>query len=531
MADPDQETERLIAQMLMEDLSFLEDQATAESFQVAQAMTTSKAMSGLGANLMGSRTHADIHFVVGAGADDISVGIDDPEVAELSLELADYAAAFRAMTNDTVSAADASLVASMNNGLEGAVIRDYQAALKIAAEERRSNLDHEFAKRLQAVDDAGETDVDVMIDADQVLGKEMVEGILASDLNCKGKGRDTGKSKAIDASSYSPSPFILPSPVPKPTTGILKCGICHEAFLQTRNPLKASQTPNSSSRVTFGQVFPCPGRHGYCIDCTTNYIRSKLEDGGSDRIVFPIRCPECSPLVWQMDDETATSVLSPDLLDMWHHQKLLESLPKFWCPSGRCSELIATDDELEGVQAACPSCQTQICVACRSIWHNNLTCEEYQDMPEGERMPEDLAVLELARAEKWRRCGSDWDDKCTRDPPCELWEEDMLLEERERARYHIGLPAAAAAAAAAAAIRPVAVAGRGLEGLAGLEYVRPLPPVHPPAGGLFPPPPPAPVIQPPPAHVPRVIQPLFWDPEPVRYHNEGDDLDWVGEPV
>ncbi|KAG8865067.1 hypothetical protein FRB97_004805, partial [Tulasnella sp. 331] len=121
------------------------------------------------------------------------------------------------------------------------------------------------------------------------------------------------------------------------------------------------------------------------------------------------------------------------------------------------------------------------------------------------------------------RCGSDWDDKCTRDPPCELWEEDMLLEERERARYRIGLPAAAAAA-----IRPVAVAGRGLEGPVGLEYVQPLPPVYPPAGGFLPPP--APVVQPPPAHVPQVIHPLPWDPEPVRHHNESDNLDWVGEP-
>lgn len=128
--------------------------------------------------------------------------------------------------------------------------------------------------------------------------------------------------------SLSQTSFVMPSPLPKPTSGILTCGICQEPFLQTRNPFKASQTPNSSSRVTFGQVFPCPGSHGYCIDCTTSYIRDKLEDGGSDRIVFPIRCPECSPLVWQMDDETAAAVLSPDLLDVWHHQKLLESLPK-----------------------------------------------------------------------------------------------------------------------------------------------------------------------------------------------------------
>ncbi|KAG9003806.1 hypothetical protein FRB93_010822 [Tulasnella sp. JGI-2019a] len=75
-------------------------------------------------------------------------------------------------------------------------------------------------------------------------------------------------------------------------------------------------------------------------------------------------------------------------------------------------------------------------------------------------MPEDRAVLELARAQQWRRCpscrviveltqgcnhitctcrsefcfrcGSDWRGQCTSNPPCALWEEDMLLEANAR---------------------------------------------------------------------------------------------------
>lgn len=44
--ETDAETERLIARMLMEDLSLLEDQAAAESFQISHAMETSMKEAG-----------------------------------------------------------------------------------------------------------------------------------------------------------------------------------------------------------------------------------------------------------------------------------------------------------------------------------------------------------------------------------------------------------------------------------------------------------------------------------------------------
>lgn len=35
---------------------------------------------------------------------------------------------------------------------------------------------------------------------------------------------------------------------------------------------------------------------------------------------------------------------------------------------------------------------------------SELTCDEYQALPEGERNPEDLVFTELAKKEKWRQC-------------------------------------------------------------------------------------------------------------------------------
>lgn len=100
-----------------------------------------------------------------------------------------------------MAAADVAYVQSICSVADAAVTRDYQAALKIAAQERyeplhheqtldylfndhhylrRSNLDHAFATRLQAVHNAGTSNIDTapMKDADHVLGMDAVESIL-----------------------------------------------------------------------------------------------------------------------------------------------------------------------------------------------------------------------------------------------------------------------------------------------------------------------------------------------------------------
>ncbi|KAG8889131.1 hypothetical protein FRB98_005746, partial [Tulasnella sp. 332] len=373
----DLDNARLIAEILVKDLSFFEDQAAAEGSPTTQ---------------------------VAAGSEDEVM--EQPAKTRsdtLNAPSADFLLALRCLVNDTMAVADAAYVQSTHNVSDAAMIRDYQTALKIAAEERRANLDHAFAIRLQAMHNAGRPNIDMerMRDANQVLGVDAIESLLAENLNNKGKGKYTGKSK---------SPFLYSNPTSTFPSGLFKCGICHEPFLITKNPYRAAQTPNSSNRVSFGQVLPCPGTHGYCIDCMTSYLRTKLEDGGADRQVFPIRCPECPPTAWQMDDDTAKSVLSPDLLNSWHHYRRLHGLTKL--------------------------------------------------LPDDERSPEDRAVLELARKEHWRRCpachviveltqgtravackhefchrcGSDWKGKCTRSPTCVLWDDEMLLEERERDR-------------------------------------------------------------------------------------------------
>ncbi|KAF9459774.1 hypothetical protein BDZ94DRAFT_995454 [Collybia nuda] len=271
------------------------------------------------------------------------------------------------------------------------------------------------------------------------------------------------------------------------------CGICLEPFKVAHSPFNASVSANSSSRLPFGLRLPCPCEHSYCISCLTTYIQSKLDpegigSGKSAAIVFPIRCPECLLNDWPggMTDDVAERILGENGMVQWHHQKLLDSIPRLFCPNPKCSSLVEADEDNDDPQAICPSCQKTICASCRTLWHNGLTCEEYQALPLDERSPEDRLLLELAKAERWRRCPScavivelisgcnhmtcrcgfhfcfqcgspaTTGGLCTRKPPCELWEEDMLLEARERrprndivpagARAPVPLPALAVAA-------------------------------------------------------------------------------------
>lgn len=250
------------------------------------------------------------------------------------------------------------------------------------------------------------------------------------------------------------------------------CGICFEPFQATHSPVAASQTATSSSRLSYGFRLPCPEEHAYCQPCLTHYVMSKLAPDGNcsgvlETVVFPIKCPECHQGAWEegISDEVAERFLSEKNMVLWHAQKLFDSMEKHYCPNPRCSALVQIEEDPNEPVAICPECQESICVSCKVLWHQDLTCEEFQDLPENERSPDDQSVLLLAKAKNWRRCpacsrlvelafgchhitchcgthfchrcGARWDQaagRCTRKPSCELWDDNMLLEEQERRR-------------------------------------------------------------------------------------------------
>ncbi|KAG8933603.1 hypothetical protein FRC02_011525 [Tulasnella sp. 418] len=180
------------------------------------------------------------------------------------------------------------------------------------------------------------------------------------------------------------------------------CGICMESFYAVDYPIAMSlANAGKDEDRKFGLALACPRLHKYCLDCINQYIRTELEKGGEGRIVFPMKCPECSRDDWAMTDEVAERVLGQDVLNTWHFQKLLESIEKIYCPHPSCSALVEVPDVPGLEEATCPACQRMICVKCKTPWHPALSCAENKLPQLGQT---DQQTYNLAKRSGWRRC-------------------------------------------------------------------------------------------------------------------------------
>ncbi|KIY43295.1 hypothetical protein FISHEDRAFT_53809 [Fistulina hepatica ATCC 64428] len=464
------DTEMLIARLVEEDLRMLEATRAAEKMQLAAILSESRD-GGHDEAMSPSPPLSDTDAVVEAFANECRVNVD-------------------------------AIVAQSIVGREANLAGDWQLAQKLAASEKKFALDSEFARRLHQQETDGLIDANEFKDAESLLSKDEIARIMAADVNSKGKGKEevaegvslNGKGRAV-AVNEDMSDDDSPEQNKEP-----QCGICLETLQITYSPVTAAQNATSSNRLPFGLRMPCPGGHTYCLGCITHYIRSKIdpqEEGiaSIEKVVFPIRCPECPQELWPqgIQDDVAERILTEKGMLLWHTQKLLDSIPRFYCPNPKCSALVQIHDDPDEPQAICPSCRQTLCVECRVRWHKGYTCEEYQAIPPDERSPEDQLLLQLAKAKNWRRCpncktiveltigcnhitcrcgthfcfrcGSLWkrgqgrnSGHCTRNPPCDLWDEANLLDAQERER------AAALRAAQNAQVcqrRPTSIRGAG----------------------------------------------------------------------
>lgn len=448
--DPDLASELLIAQLLEQEVQDLLSGKAAEQLQLQQ-------ITG----------HDEVKPLVSSSFEDD---------AELAFQL--YAA-------DARMSSDATFAASLQAQTNAGQVADHQYAQGVAARERKFALDVEFAKKLHQLEDQGSPTADAQ-DVEGVLDTRVIQDIMSQTYGDTRKG----KRRAHEDETLNGKTAVkreLHSPEIKAEEGVhvvdlslATCGICLDSFRLTYSPINAAKFANSSSMLPFGMEVPCPGKHKYCGGCLTSYIRTKLDpnDVGQatvEAIVFPIKCPECTVEAWPagITESVAERVLSEKTMQLWHQQKTFDSLPRLFCPNSKCSQFVQAHEDPDQPQAQCPSCQHLMCVPCRVPWHADITCEQFQALPLDERSPEDRATLQLARSKRWRRCyqcqslvelaqgcnhitcrcgahfcfrcGAKWSMvkgqyKCTRVPACEVWDEDMLLDEQERVNGAEPLP-------------------------------------------------------------------------------------------
>ncbi|KAJ7627657.1 hypothetical protein DFH06DRAFT_1339170 [Mycena polygramma] len=257
----------------------------------------------------------------------------------------------------------------------------------------------------------------------------------------------------------------------------------------TEVPINGQRPPRPPRKQVIHGIQLASCKHYFCGPCLAQAIYGRLNiafdpaDYGTvlkapaaatpgRRAEFPIPCPTCQikpgeELV-EISDVTARLVLGEANMEEWNHARFLSTLNLIYCPHNGCDETFDADDVApapSGVNHAptlvqCPRCRGSLCKACKSVWHDKLTCEAYQALPMTERAPEDVAFATLAKQEKWRRCpkcsamvelkygcnhitcickhhfcytcGADFQHsggryKCTGGRGCKVWEEQNLL--------------------------------------------------------------------------------------------------------
>ncbi|KAM0847208.1 hypothetical protein ACQ4PT_055165 [Festuca glaucescens] len=142
--------------------------------------------------------------------------------------------------------------------------------------------------------------------------------------------------------------------------------------------------------------------HAFCATCLTGYIRVKIQDRVAD-----VRCPEdgCSSI---LDPELCRGMLPVEAFEAWCAvmcESMVVGANKVYCPFKDCSAMMV--DDVGGgdvAESECPSCKRLFCARCSVPWHAGVGCAEYEQLAVGDRGKEDLAVMEMAKGEKWKRC-------------------------------------------------------------------------------------------------------------------------------
>ncbi len=234
-----------------------------------------------------------------------------------------------------------------------------------------------------------------------------------------------GKEKMVVPST----PPAVSTPLCVETQRIVKeCPICMEQIDALYDPRRArvSLAASSSKTRVLGLTLPCG--HSFCSGCFKMYMQTCVE---SRRIPLPCPMDGCIAKISSAFLEPYYGHLSSYIkyaeLEFLHQSN--DSI--MYCPSKKCNHpviktiLPSEDDhhsffdseqdsdltaeemsliEVSMVRHECPHCSTSVCTECKTFWHNGLTCEQFQALPEDERSKEDAQLHSLVSKKQWKRC-------------------------------------------------------------------------------------------------------------------------------
>ncbi|KAJ6486828.1 hypothetical protein C8R45DRAFT_269514 [Mycena sanguinolenta] len=130
-------------------------------------------------------------------------------------------------------------------------------------------------------------------------------------------------------------------------------------------------------------------------------LPSYAHDVSPERPDFPVSCPTCrvkkEPNAKEISDATARLVLGESNMEEWNRARFASTLRLLQCPHRNCGYTFDTDDAIRSKSfpcretcVLCPNCRGPLCMTCRSVWHEDMTCLIYQALPRNEKPPGDV---------------------------------------------------------------------------------------------------------------------------------------------
>nr|XP_043619924.1 uncharacterized protein DDB_G0292642-like [Erigeron canadensis] len=152
----------------------------------------------------------------------------------------------------------------------------------------------------------------------------------------------------------------------------------------------------------FGNTNVCS--HMYCRDCICKHVEATIRQRNSAMVKCPD--PNCKGVIGL---EVCQNMLPKQVLERWKDalcESLIKGPERFYCPFRDCSALLVNDGGAVVTSSECPNCNRLFCAQCRVAWHSGMDCSKYKSLKKGERNPEDLMLMNLAKKKKWMRCPS-----------------------------------------------------------------------------------------------------------------------------
>ncbi|RGP60541.1 hypothetical protein FLONG3_10826 [Fusarium longipes] len=132
------------------------------------------------------------------------------------------------------------------------------------------------------------------------------------------------------------------------------------------------------------QTFEASCSHYWCQACLVR----RIEDSIKNESLFPPAC--CLPFPIKTG-----KFISQDMFDRYQEKSIeFETTDRTYCRDAACSAFILPQS-IEGGIGRCPQCDEQTCALCKKDPHEDVCPQDSTAQ----------AVLRLAEAEGWRRCG------------------------------------------------------------------------------------------------------------------------------